>query len=63
MAICAAICLSGLYLTLLLANIKVVQILFLKAQDARFLLRGPVPTHDIVIVGIDTQSPQHFPGD
>jgi adenylate cyclase len=60
-AICAAIALSSLALTLLLANLRVVQILDLKAQDAHFLLRGRVPTRDIVIVGIDTKALNTFP--
>ncbi len=38
-----------------------VQILDLKAQDAHFVLRGQVPTRDIVIVGIDTKALNSFP--
>ena len=60
-AICAAIAVSSLVLTLLLANLRVVQILDLKAQDAHFVLRGPVPTRDILIVGIDSKALDTFP--
>jgi adenylate cyclase len=60
-AICAAIAVSSLVLTLLLADLRVVQILDLKAQDAHFVLRGQVPTRDILIVGIDTKALNNFP--
>jgi adenylate cyclase len=60
-AICAAIAASSLLLTLLLANLRVVQILDLKAQDAHFVLRGAVPTRDILIVGIDSKALNSFP--
>src|SRR5579862_1230742 len=58
--ICAAIAIVSVLVTLALANIRVFQILDLKAQDAHFVLRGKVPTRDIVIIGIDTKALNKF---
>jgi adenylate cyclase len=58
--ICAAIALGSGILTLLIANVRFFQLLDLKASDAQFVLRGPVPTSDIVIVGIDEKFLNHY---
>jgi len=60
-AICAAIAIASVLITLLVngsqfLNVSGVQFfktLSLKAQDANFVLRGKVPTRDVVIVGVD----------
>lgn len=60
-AICAGIALGSVVLTLLLADVPFFQSLNLKAQDAHFVLRGPVPTHNIVIIGIDEKTEDALP--
>ncbi len=57
----AAIALASVVLTLLLGNVRFFQLLDLKAQDAHFVLRGKVPTKDIVIIGIDDKALNNFP--
>jgi adenylate cyclase len=59
--ICAGIALGSTLITLLLATVPFFQGLSLKAQDAHFILRGPVPTHDIVIIGVDEKTLSSFP--
>jgi adenylate cyclase len=60
-AICAAIALGSMAITLLLAAVPFFQLLNLKAQDAHFVLRGTVPTHDVVIIGVDDKALNTFP--
>ena len=60
-AICAAIALGSMAITLLLAAVPFFQLLNLKAQDAHFVLRGTVPTKDIVLIGIDDKALNTFP--
>jgi len=60
-AICAAIALGSALITLLLAAVPFFQLLNLKAQDAHFVLRGAVPTQDIVLIGIDDKALNTFP--
>jgi adenylate cyclase len=60
-AICAAIAVGSVFLTLALGNIRFFQLLNLKAQDAHFVFRGKVPVKDIVIVGIDDKTLGTFP--
>jgi adenylate cyclase len=60
-AICAAIALGSMIVTLLLAAVPFFQLLNLKAQDAHFVLRGAVPTKDIVIIGIDDKALNTLP--
>lgn len=60
-AVCAGIALGSVIVTLLLTRIPFFQNLNLKAQDAHFVLRGRVPTHDIVIIGIDERTLAAFP--
>ncbi len=60
-AICAAIAVSSVVLTLLLANIEVFRLVDLKAQDAHFLLRGPLPVKDIQLVEIDDKARDKYP--
>lgn len=55
------IALGSVVLTLLLAQVPVFQVLDLKANDAHFVLRGKVPTSDIVIIGIDEKAQDKFP--
>ena len=57
----AAIALASVVLTLLLGSVRFFQLLDLKAQDAHFVLRGKVPTKDIVIIGIDDKALNNFP--
>jgi len=57
----AGIALASVVLTLLLGSIRFFQLLDLKAQDAHFVLRGKVPTKDIVIIGIDDKATNNFP--
>jgi adenylate cyclase len=59
--ICAAIALAGVAVTLGLSQIKFFQLLNLKAQDTHFLLRGRLPTPEIVLVGIDQKALDNFP--
>ncbi|MGD1072315.1 MAG: adenylate/guanylate cyclase domain-containing protein [Bryobacteraceae bacterium] len=59
--ICAAIVLGSVLLTLAMEDIPFFQLVDLKAQDAHFVLRGPLPTKDILIVGIDDKALNHFP--
>jgi len=60
-AICAAIALASVVVTLLLSRVQYFQGLSLKAQDAHFVLRGKVPTRDIVIIGMDEKALDKFP--
>ena len=59
--ILASIVLGSVVLTLALASLRLFQLVNLKAQDANFLLRGKVPTQDIVLVGIDAKTLETFP--
>jgi adenylate cyclase len=60
-AICAAIALSAVLVTVLLDNITFIQLVKMKAQDAHFVLRGKQPTKDIVIITMDEKASDHFP--
>jgi len=60
-AICAAIALASVSITVLLSRVSWFQVVSLKAQDAHFVLRGKLPTHDIVLIGIDDKALNNFP--
>lgn len=60
-SVCAAIAASSVLITLLLANVSFFKTLTLKAQDAHFVLRGKLPTQDIVLIGIDDKALNNFP--
>src|ERR1700689_109544 len=60
-AICAAIALASVIITLSLGKIKFFQLLSLKAQDAHFVLRGKIPTKDIVLIEMDEKANDKFP--
>ena len=63
-AICAAIALASVVITLLLSKVQVFQGISLKAQDAHFVFRGALPVeklNDIVIIGIDEKALNNFP--
>ena len=61
LAIFAAIALSSVVLTLLMANIEFFQIVDLKAQDAHFVLRGAIPTKNIELIEIDDKTKSRYP--
>ena len=60
-AICAAIAVGSVFLTLGLDNVRFFQLLNLKALDAQFVFRGQRPVKDIVIVGVDDKTLEAFP--
>ena len=60
-AICAAISLASVVITLLLSKVQVFQGISLKAQDAHFVFRGALPVRDTVIIGIDEKALNNFP--
>jgi adenylate cyclase len=60
-AICAAIAVGSVFLTVGLGNVRFFQLLNLKARDSHFVFRGKVPVKDIVIVGIDDKTNDTFP--
>ncbi len=60
-AICAAIVVGSVALTLALGRFRFFQSLNLKAQDAHFLFRGKVPTRDIMLIAVDQKTLDTFP--
>lgn len=52
----AAIALGSAVVTLLLGNVRFIQLVHLKAQDFHFLLRGQIPIRDIVLITVDKKS-------
>lgn len=60
-AICGAIAVGSVCLTVGLAHVRFFELLNLKAQDAHFVLRGKVPTKDIVLVTVDNKTLETFP--
>ena len=60
-AICAAIALASVLVTVSLGHIRFFQLLSLKAQDAHFVLRGKMPTKDIVLIEMDEKTNDKFP--
>ena len=56
-----SIALGSVAVTLLMGNIQFFKLLDLKAQDAHFVLRGPLPVKDIQIIGIDDKALNSFP--
>src|SRR5580658_9760762 len=60
-AICAAIALASVVITTSLGGIRFFQLLSLKAQDAHFVLRGKLPTKDIVLIEMDDKTLAKFP--
>jgi adenylate cyclase len=60
-AICAAIALASVVLTIALGRIQFFQLLSLKAQDAHFVLRGKLPAKDIVLIEMDDKTLNKFP--
>src|SRR5580698_827744 len=60
-AICAAIALASVIITVSLGRIRFFQLLSLKAQDAHFVLRGKMPTKDIVLIEMDDKALAKFP--
>jgi adenylate cyclase len=61
LAICAAIALGSLLITLGLANVPFIHSQSLKAQDAQFVLRGTLPVKDIVLIGVDEKTQNSLP--
>jgi adenylate cyclase len=59
--ICAAIAVASVAITVALSQVRFFQLLNLKAQDAHFLIRGRLPTPNIVLVGIDQKALDTFP--
>src|SRR4051794_38909222 len=59
--ICAAIAAGSVAVTLWMGSISFFQLVDLKAQDAHFVVRGPTPTRDVVLIGIDDEALNHFP--
>src|SRR5438128_2191037 len=57
----AAIALGSVVTTLLLSKVPFFQLVHLKARDLHFMLRGKLPTPDIVLVVIDQKTLDHFP--
>lgn len=53
--ICAAIALASVVLSVLVSQVQFFKTLSLKAQDANFVLRGKVPTRDVVIIARDAK--------
>ena len=60
-AICAAIAVGSVALTIALARFHFFKSLNLKAQDAHFVFRGKVPTKDIMLIGVDQKTLDTFP--
>jgi len=58
--ICAAIVVGSVAATMQMEKISFFHLLGLKARDAHFVLRGPRPTHNIIIVGIDDKAESHY---
>jgi adenylate cyclase len=58
--ILAAIALGSVIATLLLGNVRLFQLLHLKASDFHFLVRGKRPTSNIVVIAIDQKSLNTF---
>src|SRR5438309_8268969 len=58
--ICAAIVAGSVTVTALTQNIEFFRLVDLKGQDAHFVLRGPRPVKNIVIVGIDDRALTHY---
>jgi len=58
--ICAAVVAGSVILTALMQNVQFFRLVDLKGQDAHFVLRGPRPTKNIVIVGIDDRARNHY---
>ena len=56
-----AIVIGSAALTLTLAQVRIFQLINLKAQDANFILRGTRATRDIVLIGIDNETNNRFP--
>jgi adenylate cyclase len=56
----AAITAGSVISTLLLGNLKFVQLIHLKASDLHFLVRGKQPTSNVVIIRIDQYSLDHI---
>ena len=60
-AICGAIAVGSVCLTVGLANVRFFELLNLKAQDSHFVLRGTVPTKDVELVVVDNKTLETFP--
>jgi adenylate cyclase len=58
--IIAAIALGSVIVTLLLGNVRLFQLLHLEAGDLHFLVRGKIPTSNIVVIAVDNKSLDHF---
>ncbi len=58
--IIAAIALGSLIATLLLGNVRLFQLLHLKAGDLHFIVRGKQRTSNIVVIAVDKTSLEHF---
>ncbi len=60
--ITGAIAIASTLATIGLSHFRIVDLIRLKAQDVHFVLRGPRPVNDIVILGVDneTESDSHF---
>src|SRR5713226_7049051 len=60
-AICAAIVIGSTVAARFLSNVRFFQLLNLKALDAHFVLRGQVPTSNIVLFVVDKKALDTFP--
>src|SRR5579863_472899 len=60
-AICAAIAIGSVILTIALGDIRFFKLLNLKAQDAHFIFRGTMPVKDIFLIGVDNKTLETFP--
>ena len=58
--ICAAIVLGSVLLTLAMGTIQFFKGVDLKAQDAHFVVRGTLPTKDILLVEIDKKAESRY---
>src|SRR5271154_3618568 len=55
-AVIAAIALGSVAATLLSRNVRLFQLVHLKAGDLHFLVRGKKPTSNIVVIAVDQKS-------
>ena len=59
-SVLAAIAVASTAATIGLGQFRFFELLKLKAQDVHFVLRGPQPVKDIVIIGIDNATLEHL---
>jgi adenylate cyclase len=59
-AVIAAIAVGSMIATLLLGKVAFIQLVHLKAGDLHFLVRGKLPTSNIVVIAVDQKSLESF---